>query len=179
MPASPARPAGTPASKSCLPADATVPPVREIEIRGHTIRLGQLLKMAGIVGSGGEAKALLSDGAVSVNGAIVKKPNQTVRVGDVVVVEQRGWQRTVQVLRLHKLANLMLRYCPLVKRLPGSNIVYRASSLESIPLAVEMFEKGLTYDRAFLQSLLDGLTAKLRSGVHSQRLPRIRSKWEP
>ncbi|HMC28908.1 MAG TPA: FkbM family methyltransferase [Verrucomicrobiae bacterium] len=62
-------------------------------------------------------------------------------------------RRTVQVLRLHKLANLMLRYCPLVKRLPGSNIVYRASSLESIPLAVEMFEKGLTYDRAFLQSL--------------------------
>ena len=29
-----------------------------------------------------------------------KKPNQTVRVGDVVVVPQGGWQRTVRVLAL-------------------------------------------------------------------------------
>jgi len=62
-------------------------------------------------------------------------------------------RRTVQVLQLHKLGNLVLRYRPLVKRMPGSAVVYRATSLESIPLAVEMFEKGLTYDRAFLQSL--------------------------
>ena len=41
---------------------------REIEIRGSMIRLGQLLKLAGIVDGGGEAKALLADGAVTVNG---------------------------------------------------------------------------------------------------------------
>src|SRR5437867_1322394 len=62
-------------------------------------------------------------------------------------------RRFVQVLHLHKLANLVLRYRPLRKCLPGSTVVYRATSLESIPLAVEMFEKGVTYDRAFLQSL--------------------------
>jgi alanyl-tRNA synthetase len=33
--------------------------VRDVEIRGNTIRLGQLLKLAGIAGSGADAKALL------------------------------------------------------------------------------------------------------------------------
>ena len=33
---------------------------REIAIRGSTIRLGQLLKLADVVGGGGEVKAYLS-----------------------------------------------------------------------------------------------------------------------
>ncbi len=41
----------------------------------------------------------------------------------------------------------------MIKKLPDSGTVYRATSLESIPLGVEMFEKGLTYDRAFLKGL--------------------------
>jgi ribosome-associated protein len=40
----------------------------EVAIRGATIRLGQLLKLAGLTASGSEAKALLASGAVSVNG---------------------------------------------------------------------------------------------------------------
>jgi FkbM family methyltransferase len=36
------------------------------------------------------------------------------------------------------------------KRLP-SGVVYRSARVESIPLAVEMFEKGLTYDREYLR----------------------------
>ena len=43
------------------------------------------------------AARLCAAGAVRVNGATVKKPNQTVRVGDFVVVPQGGWQRTVRV----------------------------------------------------------------------------------
>jgi ribosomal 50S subunit-recycling heat shock protein len=43
---------------------------------------------------------LCTAGAVAINGKSVKKPNQTVRVGDVVVVPQGGWQRTVRVLAL-------------------------------------------------------------------------------
>jgi glycerophosphoryl diester phosphodiesterase len=35
--------------------------MREIPIRGDTIRLGQLLKLAGVVASGAEAKAILAD----------------------------------------------------------------------------------------------------------------------
>jgi FkbM family methyltransferase len=65
----------------------------------------------------------------------------------------RALRRLVQILQLHKLANFVLRFRPLVKKLPNSGTVYRATSLESIPLAVEMFEKGVTYDRLFLKSL--------------------------
>ena len=38
----------------------------EIPIRGEMIRLGQLLKLAGVAQDGGEAKALLADGVVTV-----------------------------------------------------------------------------------------------------------------
>lgn len=42
--------------------------MRDIEIRGEMIRLGQLLKVADLVDSGGEAKDLLAAGEVAVNG---------------------------------------------------------------------------------------------------------------
>jgi len=38
----------------------------------------------------------------------------------------------------------------LVKRLPSSAVIYRATRLESIPLAQEMFDKGALYDAALL-----------------------------
>ena len=59
-------------------------------------------------------------------------------------------RRFVQVLRLHRLANAWLRRCPLVKQLPGSGVRYRATRIESIPLAQEMFDKGILYDAALL-----------------------------
>jgi FkbM family methyltransferase len=59
-------------------------------------------------------------------------------------------RRAVQLLHLHDVGNAWLRRLPLVKRLPGSGVVYRASRLESIPLAVEMFENGNLYDAALL-----------------------------
>ena len=59
-------------------------------------------------------------------------------------------RRCVQVLGLHRLGNAWLKRFPLVKRLPGSGVIYRATRLESIPLAVEMFEKGNLYDSALL-----------------------------
>ena len=55
-----------------------------MEIREDSIRLGQLLKLAGIVGSGGEAKALLEAGAVSVNGEREDRRGRQIRRGDVV-----------------------------------------------------------------------------------------------
>jgi len=59
-------------------------------------------------------------------------------------------RRSVQLFHLHKLANGWLHAFPLVKRLPGSGVKYRATRVESIPLAVEMFEKGNLYDAALL-----------------------------
>jgi ribosome-associated protein len=60
--------------------------VREIEIRGHTIRLGQALKVAGIASSGGDAKALLADGAVQVNGEPETRRGRQLHPGDTFAV---------------------------------------------------------------------------------------------
>jgi FkbM family methyltransferase len=61
-------------------------------------------------------------------------------------------RRLARLLRLHRLGNWWLRAFPLVRRLPGSGVIYRATRLESIPLAVEMFEKGNLYDASLLPS---------------------------
>jgi ribosome-associated protein len=58
--------------------------MREIAIRDETIRLGQLLKLAGVVDSGAEAKELLADGEVSVNGEPEQRRGRQLRRGDVV-----------------------------------------------------------------------------------------------
>ena len=61
-------------------------PSQDIPIRGDTIRLGQLLKLAGVVGGGGEAKSLLADGAVSVNGEAESRRGRQLHPGDLVQV---------------------------------------------------------------------------------------------
>ncbi len=58
--------------------------VREIAIRGETIRLGQLLKLADVADSGGEAKELLAASAVRVNGEVDTRRGRQLVAGDVV-----------------------------------------------------------------------------------------------
>ncbi len=60
----------------------------EIQIRGETIRLGQLLKLAGLVGSGAEARELLAAGGALVNGTPETRRGRQLHPGD--VVELRG-----------------------------------------------------------------------------------------
>jgi ribosome-associated protein len=60
----------------------------EIPIRGDTIRLGQLLKLAGIVDSGSDVKALLADAHVLVNGQPETRRGRQLHVGDVVRVSR-------------------------------------------------------------------------------------------
>ena len=58
--------------------------MREVVIRDDTIRLGQFLKLADLVGDGSEARQVLVDGRVSVNGtAEARRGRQLVR-GDLV-----------------------------------------------------------------------------------------------
>ena len=57
---------------------------RDVTIRGDGIRLGQLLKLAGVADSGSEAKALLAEGSVSVNGAREERRGRQLAPGDVV-----------------------------------------------------------------------------------------------
>ena len=57
---------------------------REVAIRGDTIRLGQLLKLAGVVGAGGELKAFLAATPVLVNGEPDARRGRQLHPGDVV-----------------------------------------------------------------------------------------------
>ncbi|HEV3000832.1 MAG TPA: RNA-binding S4 domain-containing protein [Solirubrobacteraceae bacterium] len=60
-----------------------------VEIRGESIRLGQLLKAVGVVDSGAEAKALLAEEGVAVNGEAESRRGRQIRRGDVVAVRGR------------------------------------------------------------------------------------------
>jgi ribosome-associated protein len=63
-----------------------MPERREIAIRGDTIRLGQLLKLADVVDSGGEARDLLENEEVTVNGEPEARRGRQLHPGDVVVL---------------------------------------------------------------------------------------------
>lgn len=62
---------------------------QEIVIRDASIRLGQLLKLAGMAESGGEAKQIIQAGEVKVNGLIETKRGRQLFPGDVVELSGR------------------------------------------------------------------------------------------
>jgi ribosome-associated protein len=59
---------------------------QDLPILGEMIRLGQLLKLAGVVQSGADTKALLEGGGVSVNGEAESRRGRQLHHGDVVAV---------------------------------------------------------------------------------------------
>jgi ribosome-associated heat shock protein Hsp15 len=63
-------------------------------------RLDQWLWFARFVKSRSLAARLCTAGTLAINDSPVTKPNQAVRVGDVVVIQFRGVQRTLRVLAL-------------------------------------------------------------------------------
>jgi ribosome-associated protein len=58
--------------------------VREVPIRDETIRLGQLLKLADLIDNGADAKPLLMQGLVFVNGELETRRGRQLVKGDVV-----------------------------------------------------------------------------------------------
>ena len=54
-----------------------------IKLRTEYIKLGQALKLAGLVGSGVEAKVLIQDGEVLVNGEVDTRRGKKLYPGDV------------------------------------------------------------------------------------------------
>ncbi len=52
----------------------------------YPIRLDQFLKLVNIVGSGGEAKNLIVDGMVAVNGDVETRRGRKLQAGDLVQV---------------------------------------------------------------------------------------------
>jgi ribosome-associated protein len=60
--------------------------VTEITIRGEMIRLGQLLKLAGVIDTGAEIKEFLAAETVLVNGQREDRRGRQLHPGDVVTV---------------------------------------------------------------------------------------------
>ena len=61
--------------------------MREVRLRSDMIRLGQLLKLAGVRDTGGEVKELLAEEGVAVNGEPESRRGRQLHAGDVVSVE--------------------------------------------------------------------------------------------
>ena len=68
--------------------------MKTITITTEYIKLQDLLKLAGVVYTGGEAKVLIQEGAVTVNGEVCTqrgkklRPGDTVRLGDAALTVQ-------------------------------------------------------------------------------------------
>ncbi|MBS9374464.1 RNA binding protein [Rhodococcus gordoniae] len=58
----------------------------DVPIRDESIRLGQFLKLASLIESGAEAKEVIADGLVSVNGEVEERRGRQLKVGDVVEI---------------------------------------------------------------------------------------------
>ena len=58
--------------------------MQEIKIRDEFIKLGQALKLAGVVEDGVEAKYVITDGLVKVNGEVDERRGRKVYEGDII-----------------------------------------------------------------------------------------------
>lgn len=64
-------------------------PVREVVVTGE-IRLGQLLKLAGLVDTGNEAKELIANGDVLVNDEVETRRGRQMTAGDLVATRDQS-----------------------------------------------------------------------------------------
>lgn len=65
-------------------------PIDDIHIGGEVIRLGQFMKFAGLLDSGGDVKEAIVDGHVAVNGEVDRRRGRQLQLGDIVSFEGRG-----------------------------------------------------------------------------------------
>lgn len=63
--------------------------MEEIMIKDEYIKLGQVLKLAGFAGSGVDAKFMIEDGIVTVNGEVELRRGRKIRHGDVIGLEEK------------------------------------------------------------------------------------------
>lgn len=68
---------------------ASPAPIEDVPIGGDGIRLGQFLKFAGLLDSGGNVKEAIIDGYVTVNGEVDRRRGRQLQVGDIVAFEDR------------------------------------------------------------------------------------------
>lgn len=67
-----------------------------IAIHTETIRLDAFLKLTGLVDTGGQAKLLIQEGRVLVNGEVCPQRGKKLRPGDTVALEESRFQVAAQ-----------------------------------------------------------------------------------
>lgn len=68
----------------------TGPQPRDVTIRDDSIRLGQFLKLADLIDTGSDAKAVIAGGEVTVNGVVEERRGRQLHRGDVVTLADRS-----------------------------------------------------------------------------------------
>lgn len=66
----------------------SAPRIEDVAVHDDVIRLGQFLKLANLVDSGSEAKIVIAEGGVLVDGEVELRRGRQLRAGD--VVEYKG-----------------------------------------------------------------------------------------
>ncbi|MBR9980699.1 MAG: RNA-binding S4 domain-containing protein [Desulfatitalea sp.] len=67
-----------------MPSARGVDPMKNIEISQAPVELYKILKFENLVGSGGEAKHVIAQGLVTVNGAVETRKSKKISAGDVI-----------------------------------------------------------------------------------------------
>ena len=67
--------------------------MREVEITREPVELYKILKFEGMVNSGGQAKSVIEDGLVTLNGKVETQKRKKIMSGDVISI----WDETIKV----------------------------------------------------------------------------------
>lgn len=67
--------------------------MREVEITKEPVELYKILKFEGMVNSGGQAKLVIDEGLVTLNGKVETQKRKKIVSGDVISL----WDETIQV----------------------------------------------------------------------------------
>ena len=67
--------------------------MRKVEITREPVELYKILKFEGMVNSGGQAKSVIEDGLVTLNGKVETQKRKKIMSGDVISI----WDETIKV----------------------------------------------------------------------------------
>lgn len=76
---------------SCALYERMVWILDKINISTEYIKLEQMMKLAGVVGSGSDAKHFISEGTVKVNGNVELQRGKKLRYGDIIEFEGKKY----------------------------------------------------------------------------------------
>jgi ribosome-associated protein len=72
--------------------------MRDVELNGEPIELYKILKFEGLVSSGGEAKLVISNGGVLVNGVVETQKRKKIMSGDIIEFADEKFRMQIKSL---------------------------------------------------------------------------------